>query len=94
MDDVIRKYKDMLLQLFEKTKLPFNDQLRNKLPTSEGVYLILDKGSSLPKTTYVGKTTRLRARISGDHLRGNRRLDFIRFSLVNMSESKGIALQF
>jgi excinuclease UvrABC nuclease subunit len=72
MDDVIRQYKERLSQLFEKPKFPFNDELRNKLPKSGGVYHVLDRGSYLPKTIYVGKTTRLRARISGDHLTGNR----------------------
>lgn len=82
MDDVIGHYKDMMSQLFEKPKLPFNDELRNKLPKSGGVYRILDKGSNLPKTIYVGKTTRLKARISGDHLRGNRRGSTFRNKLI------------
>jgi len=70
MDDLIEKYRVLILKLLEQPLLPLDDNLAKILPKAGVVYRIIENGQTTQETLYVGRTRKLRSRICRRHLSG------------------------
>ena|SRR5215471_1532867 len=63
MDTLIAAYHQFLVELLAVEPSPFDDGLRNKLPTTGGIYRIFKRGWGWQDTIYVGAARHLRKQI-------------------------------
>ena len=81
MEATIARYKELLQTLLASPVFPFDDNLRNALPTAGGVYRIFET-HRLENSVYIGKSTNLQNRIYGNHLMGNRRASTLKRKFI------------
>jgi len=73
----VHECQQILGQLLAAPKLPFNDEIRSKLPSQHGLYAIYHKDAADGEVLRAGRTKiaggGLRQRIYQNHLMGNQR---------------------
>ena len=82
MEATIARYKELLQTLLASPVFPFDDNLRNALPTAGGVYRIFETGTDWQDSVYIGKSTNLQNRVYGNHLMGNRRASTLKRKFI------------
>jgi hypothetical protein len=86
MDSIIAEYKELLLDLLSKQKIPFDDKLHGSLPKTRGVYRILENDGIWQNSLYVGVTTNLQSRIYTNRLMGNRKASRLKKKLIKSGD--------
>jgi len=83
MNGAIARYATILDNLLSQPCLSFDNRLRANLPTTGGVYRILQTDSDGHETIYIGRSINLQNRIYRNHLMGNRRASTLKNKLIH-----------
>ncbi len=70
MENKQKLFQEKLEELLDRPKICFDDDLRNNLPNSSGIYRIYKKDSINNETIYLGKSKDVRRRLNNNHYRG------------------------
>lgn len=71
IESQITNYTNLLYEFFGTQIISLNNVTPSTIPSSSGVYRIIDHSSKTPSTIYIGESGNLRKRICSNHLLGN-----------------------
>lgn len=92
MEKKQKLYQQKLEELLSKPINFFNDDLKNNIPKTSGIYRIFDKNSINHETIYLGKSKDLKRRVVNNHFKGSSKNSTLRRKLSLTLSSEEITL--
>ncbi len=89
MEKKQKLYQQKLEELLNRPIIYFDNDLKNNLPKSSGIYRIYKKDSINNETIYLGKSKDLKRRLNNNHFRGSTKNSTLRRKLsLNLSNEE------